>query len=69
MSAPYTPTEAQVADLLERFTPRPLAIGYLRAQHRAQRAAAEAETMRDIEGWLRGASGAQRAAAHEGGWK
>ncbi|WP_017928671.1 hypothetical protein [Limimaricola hongkongensis] len=69
MSAPHRPTEAQISDLIERFSPRQLAIGYLRAQHRARLAAAEAETMLDIEGWLRGASSAQRAAVHEGGRK
>ncbi|WPY93188.1 hypothetical protein T8T21_08610 [Limimaricola variabilis] len=36
MSRPYNPPEAKVAEMLSRFTPRQLAIGYLRAQHRAR---------------------------------
>jgi hypothetical protein len=45
MSADWTPPEDRVADLISRFTPRQLAIGYLRAQKRARQAELFAEVM------------------------
>lgn len=34
----HTPTEAQIAAILAKYTPRQIAIAYLRAQHRARQA-------------------------------
>jgi hypothetical protein len=45
MSADWTPPEDRIADLISRFTPRQLAIGYLRAQKRAREAELFAEVM------------------------
>lgn len=64
MSARFDPSEKQIADLLERFTPRQLAIGYLRAQRRAQREAAQTEIMNDIDDWLRKATRGETGAKH-----
>ena len=36
MSDEWKPSEGKIADLLARFSPRQLAIGYLRAQRRAR---------------------------------
>lgn len=55
MSSRFDPTEEQIAGLLERFTPRQLAIGYLRAQRRARSAEAAFDVMGSVSDLQRAA--------------
>ncbi|NBE05959.1 hypothetical protein [Paragemmobacter ruber] len=44
----WQPSEERITDLLARFTPRQLAIGYLRAQRRARQEASAFALLDDI---------------------
>ena len=48
MADTYTPTEAQIAAVLEKYTPRQVAVAYLRASRRARDAELSFQIMSDI---------------------
>jgi hypothetical protein len=63
MSADWTPPEDRIADLISRFTPRQLAIGYLRSQRRAREANLVSEVMSGLsDATLSVATGEAKAA-------
>ena len=50
----FEPTEAQIAKVLEKYTPRQIAIAYLRANHRAASKERAENAADDIVSFLTG---------------
>lgn len=64
MSARFDPSEEQIAELLKRFSPRQLAIGYLRAQRRARSAKAAFDVLGSVSELQRAAFSGDMDGAH-----